>query len=50
MAGGSSSEALPFSVPKRTIRFRLGAAPNAVSGNTHATPSKPPRGGKTARH
>jgi len=43
---GSSSDASSCRVANRTIRFRLGHAPNTVSENVQAAPSKPRRGGK----
>ena len=46
---GSSSGAGSCRAANRTIRFRLGPAPNTVSENIHAAPSKPRRGGKAAR-
>ena len=54
--GWRASLALHFScgagscrAANRTIRFRLGPAPNTVSENIQAAPSKPRRGGKAAR-
>jgi hypothetical protein len=46
---GSSSDAASCRAANRTIRFRLGPAPNTASGNLQAAPSKPRRGGKAAR-
>jgi len=46
---GSSSDAGSCRVANRTMRFRLGPAPNTVSENIQAAPSKPRRGGKAAR-
>jgi hypothetical protein len=54
--GWRASLALHFSndagscrAANRTMRFRLGPAPNTVSENIQAAPSKPRRGGKAAR-
>ena len=46
---GSSSDAGSCRAANRTIRFRLGPAPNTVSEDIQAAPSKPRRGGKAAR-
>jgi hypothetical protein len=45
---GSSSDAGSCRAANRTIRFRFGRAPNTVSENIQAAPSKPRRGGKAA--
>ena len=46
---GSSSDVGSCRAANRTIRLRLGPAPNTVSENIQAAPSKPRRGGRTAR-
>ena len=46
---GSSSGAGSCRAANRTIRFRLGPAPNTVSENIQAAPSKSRRGGKAVR-
>jgi hypothetical protein len=46
---GSSSDAGSRRAASRTIRFGLGPAPNTVSENIQAVPSKSRRGGKAVR-
>ena len=46
---GSSSDVGSCRAANRTIRLRLGPAPNIVSEKIQAAPSKPRRGGKAAR-
>jgi len=46
---GSSSDAGSWRVANRTIRFRLGPAPNTASEDIQAAPSKSRRGGKAVR-